>query len=183
MCTKYTCLFDHAPAGVIAFNQKGKSFSFFIPGHLDELMWWLPIVWGVSPSLSNYFPNCSLLIAVGRAFVVMEPPPAWSSVQLKRYFCCRLSGSFLCWLSINISGTKKWLINIHVWQLLSWIFWFSKAQNLHFEKPLLTDLGAQPGWEPLGEKCARGRMKCVYQMSSSVWLSDDHFSLIAHGWK
>lgn len=58
VCTKYTCLFDRAPAGVMVLNQKGKSFSFLISGHLNELMWWLPTVWGVSPSLANYFPNC-----------------------------------------------------------------------------------------------------------------------------
>lgn len=59
VCTKYTCLFDCAPAGVIALNQKGKSFSFLIPGHLHTLMWWLPTAWGASPSLTNDFPDCS----------------------------------------------------------------------------------------------------------------------------
>lgn len=149
VCTKYTCLFDCAPAGVIALNQKGKSFSFLIPGHLHTLLWWLPTAWGASPSLTNDFPDCLRFCYCGLG-IGGGGASSWLVIcSAEEVLLLRVVWKFLCWLFINISGTKKWLIYVHVWQLRPWRFWFSK--NLYFEKSLLTDLDAEPrvrttGW-------------------------------------
>lgn len=84
-------------------------------------------------------------ITVGRETVVVEPPPVWLSVQLKRRFCFQVFGRSQYWLLISTNGTGKWPIYVCVSQLR-----FSRAQNLCFENPLFIDLDAQSDWEPLG---------------------------------